>query len=89
MQAFKRRRRDLRSGAISVWHDSIASRAHHSGVEAGEIYGRSGLGGKGVIPNSVALILRRQKGLRRCNGLLEDKQINLSCLREERRPRTR
>lgn len=87
-QAFKRRRRDLRPSAISAWHDFPA--AHHSGTEAREIDGRSGLAGGGhdgthVIPNSVALILHRQQGLRRRDGL-EDKQIILPCLAEEHRP---
>lgn len=79
LQALKCMRRDLRSRAISIWHEFPA--AHHPGTEAGEIYGRSGLGGNTrVIPNSTALILRRQRGLRQRGGL-GDKQIILSCLR--------
>lgn len=40
--AFKCRRRDLRSSAISIWHSFPT--AHRSGTKAQEIYGRSGVG---------------------------------------------
>lgn len=59
LQAFKCRKRDLRSGAINSWHNIPT--AHHSGTKARGIDGRSGLGG--VIPNSTTLILHRQRGL--------------------------
>lgn len=80
-QAFKGRRRDLRSGFGTTSPQRITRAAKLERFKGGQ-----GWGGH-IIPDSITLCLHRQKGPRQRDGL-KDKQIILSCLSEERQPLT-